>query len=589
MELDGEPMTAQPPPDPAMRDGADAIADDRTPASGPGPIVRAALEASGDLAYVWDLQDDRIDWAGDVAGIFGRAAPPSVADGEAFNERINAEDLARRLKVLNEHLSTGSPYDCEYRIRREDGSFVWVHDRGGMSVGGDGEPQSLAGTLRVITRRKQAESLLEHRANFDELTGHLNKARLREALQSALAYNQRYKVSGGYLAVGLDKLSMINDGYGHETADAVIIAAGQRIERCLRITDVIGRIGGDRFGIVLAQCDEDGLARTAEKILEAFRAAPLETADGPMRLTVSIGGVSIPGFIRTAQDAMTGAESALQEAKAAGRNCFVRYEMSSEQRERQRRNIEVGEDVLRALDDDRIVLAYQPVVCARTRETRYFETLLRMYDEHGQLRSAGEFVPILEKLGLIRLLDLRALELAAQDLRRHPNVALAVNVSSMTVIDPSWMRTLVSLVTGSRSIAERLTIEITETAALEDFDVTARFISNVRDLGCKVALDDFGSGYTSFRHMKSLTVDVVKIDGAFVTDIANSPDNQLFVRTLLGLAEGFGLKTVAECIESEEDARILSREGADFLQGWHLGRPEVAPDWRKVDPDRDPA
>ncbi|MBP5858312.1 GGDEF and EAL domain-containing protein [Marivibrio halodurans] len=544
-------------------------------------VLWAALSASGDLAYIWNLIEDRIDWAGNLVDIFGPGTERSVADGEAFNERINAEDLARRLKILNEHISTGAPYDCEYRIRREDGSFIWVHDRGRVEADGpEGEPARLAGTLRVITRRKQAESLLEHRANYDELTGHLNKTRLREALQNAISYNHRYRVSGGYLAVGIDKLSMINDGYGHETADAAIIAAGQRIERGLRVTDIIGRIGGDRFGIVLAQCDADGLARTAQKILESFRTAPLETAAGPLRMTVSIGGVAIPGFIRTAQDAMTGAESALQDAKTAGRNCFVPYEMSAEQRERQRRNIETGEDVLRALDEGRIVLAYQPVVCARTRETRYYETLLRMYDEAGSLRSAGEFVPILEKLGLIRLLDLRALELAAADLRRYPEIALAVNVSSMTVIDPSWMRTLMGLVKSSRSLAERLTIEITETAALEDFDVTARFISTVRDLGCKVALDDFGSGYTSFRHMKSLTVDVVKIDGAFVTDIAHNQDNQLFVRTLLGLAEGFGLKTVAECIESEEDARILTREGADFLQGWHLGRPDVAPAWR---------
>ncbi len=568
-DLDDEPMTAGD----AGRKGA-----------GDPSLARSALAAAGDLAYLWDLADDRITWAGDVRDIFGRNAQAAVANGEGFNERINAEDLARRLRVLNEHISTGALYDCEYRIRRDDGSFIWVHDRGRVEMLEDGDPVRLCGTLRVITRRKQAETLLEHRANYDDLTGHLNKTRLREALQSALAYNQRYDVSGGYLAVGLDKLSMINDGYGHETADAVIVAAGQRIERCLRITDVIGRIGGDRFGIVLAQCDEAGLARTAEKILDAFRTAPLETDAGPLRLTVSIGGVAIPGFIRTAQDAMTGAESALQEAKAAGRNCFVPYEMSVEQRERQRRYIEVGEDVLRALDDERIVLAYQPVVCAKTRTTRYYETLLRMVDEAGELRSAGEFVPILEKLGLIRLLDLRALELAAQDLRRHPDIALAVNVSSMTVIDPSWMRTLVSLVKGSRSIAERLTIEITETAALEDFDVTARFIGTVRELGCKVALDDFGSGYTSFRHMKSLTVDVVKIDGAFITDIANNPDNQLFVRTLLGLAEGFGLKTVAECIESEEDAAILTKEGADFLQGWHLGRPDTTPDWRKAPP-----
>jgi len=543
-------------------------------------LAHAALAAAGDLAYAWALDDDRIEWVGDIADIFGRNASPPVTDGEGFNERINAEDLARRLKILNEHISTGAPYDCEYRIRRDDGSFIWVHDRGQAEIMDGGAPARLTGTLRVITNRKQAQSLLEHRANYDELTGHLNKTRLREALQNAIAYNQRYGVAGGYMAVGIDKLAMINDGYGHEAADAAIVAAGQRIERCLRVTDVIGRIGGDRFGIVLAQCDGAGMTRTAEKVLDAFRSSALDTSSGPLRLTVSVGGVGIPGFIRTAQDAMTGAESALQEAKAAGRNCYHPYEMSTEQRDRQRRNIEIGEDVLRALDDERIVLAYQPVVCARTRETRYYETLLRMYDTEGALRSAGELVPILEKLGLIRLLDLRALELAARDLRRHPDIVLAVNVSSMTVIDPSWMRTLLSLVKSDRSLAERLMIEITETAALEDFDVTARFIGTVRDLGWQVALDDFGSGYISFRHMKSLTVDVVKIDGAFVTDIANSPDNQIFVRTLLGLADGFGLKTVAECIETEEDARILSEQGADFLQGWHLGRPDVEPAWR---------
>ena len=159
---------------------------------------------------------------------------------------------------------------------------------------------------------------------------------------------------------------------------------------------------------------------------------------------------------------------------------------------------------------------------------------------------------------------------------------MAVNVSSLTVTDPAWLRTLVSLIKGRSDVAKRLTIEITETAALEDFDVTARFVSSVRDLGCKVALDDFGSGYTSFRHMKSLTVDVVKIDGAFVTDVATNRENQMFIRTLLGLAEGFGLQTVAECIETEEEATILTKEGANFLQGWYFGRPEVTPAWRKA-------
>jgi len=181
---------------------------------------------------------------------------------------------------------------------------------------------------------------------------------------------------------------------------------------------------------------------------------------------------------------------------------------------------------------------------------------------------------------MIRPLDLRALEIAVHDLRDHKDVRLAVNVSSLTVTDPAWLRTLMSLIKGRPDVANRLTIEITETAALEDFDVTSRFVSSVRELGCKVALDDFGSGYTSFRHMKSLTVDVVKIDGAFVTDVETNKENQMFIRTLMGLAEGFGLQTVAECIETEGEANILRDEGAGYLQGWFFGKPDVEPEWR---------
>jgi len=543
-------------------------------------LADRALTASGDLGYCWNLKDDVITWIGNPKSVLASDDFSEIMSGEAYGERINPEDLAHRLQVLNRHFATAKAYDCEYRIRRKDGAFCWVHDRGGAIHDGSGSPSFMYGTLRVVTGRKQQESLLEHRANYDDLTGHLNKVRLREALQNALSYNERYKVSGGYLAVGIDKLSMINGGYGHETADAVIIGVGQRIERCVRVTDVIGRIGGDRFGCVLSHCDEQGLVITAEKILDSFRSAPIETPSGPVHVTVSIGGSQIPGFIRTALDAMTGAEAALADAKAQGRNCFVAYRVTEEQRLRQRTNIALGEKVMKALDTGRIVLAYQPVVDAKTRKVSYYETLIRMIDEEGTVISAGQFIPVVEKLGMIRPLDLRALELAVTDLRTYSDVRLAVNVSSLTVTDPAWLRTLVSLIKGRADVAKRLTIEITETAALEDFDVTARFVSSVRDLGCKVALDDFGSGYTSFRHMKSLTVDVVKIDGAFVTDVATNRENQMFIRTLLSLAEGFGLQTVAECIETEAEADILTAEGADFLQGWFFGKPLVDPEWR---------
>ena len=549
-------------------------------------VMALGLQAAGDTAYVWNLQSDELTLAGDVTWIAGQDQRGRLLHmtGENWNERISPEDQAERLHALNSLLEQRGAYECEYRLRTSSGGHAWVHDKGRATFDDKGAPIQLTGVVRTIGQRKMREHVLERRANYAELTGHLNRSRLREALSHAIAYTERYKDTGAYIAIGIDKLSMINDGFGHEVADAVIVGVGQRIERCLRVTDTVGRIGGDRFGVVLANCDMEGLQVAADKILEAFRRAPVETPVNPIRITVSIGGALFPLVVRTAHDSMTAAESALQEAKSRGRNCFVAFELTENQRRQQRENMATGESVLRALDSGRIRFAYQPVIEARTGRIAYYETLLRLTQPDGSIQTAANFVPVAEKLGLMRLLDKRALELAIEDLFTHPDVMLALNVSSLTVTDQSWLRGLVGAVHGRPEIAHRLIVEITETAAMEDFDVSARFVSAVRDLGCKVALDDFGAGFTSFRHMKSLPVDVVKIDGSFVQNLHQNTENQLFIKTLRGLAQGFGFDTVAECVEVEEEAVLLREAGIDYLQGYYFGRPDIDPEWRRVRP-----
>jgi len=543
-------------------------------------ILADGLNAAGDLAYVWDLVQDTVDWAGPVEAVFdpGVLATPSCS--ESFCNWIDTGDISRRLTSLKQHLVDGGLLDCEYRIKTTDQNERWIHERGRAEYDEDGRPARLCGTLRIVSNRLELESQLLQRANYDDLTGHLNRARLWEALQHSMDYNARFDIEGAYLAIGIDKLSMINDAYGHEAADAVIVGVGQVMERCLRVIDVIGRIGGDRFGLVLGNCGKDGPQIAADKILEMFRANPIETPSGPVNISVSIGGVSFPKVAKTANDAMTCAESALQEAKVRGRNCYVPFEMTPAQRDKQRRDIDLGQRLLKALDEDRLALAYQPVVSRRTKEVSYYETLLRLYDEKGGLVPAAEFIPIAESLGHIRHLDLRALEIAVGDLVNHPHIRLALNVSSLTIADRSWLRHLFGLVKGRHDVANRLTIEITETTAMEDLQTSAQFVSDSREMGCRVSLDDFGSGYTSFQHMKTMSLDVVKIDGSFVKDVAKNPENQLFVSTLLGLARGFGLETVAECVETAEEAQILIDKGVDYLQGWYYGRPEMEPAWR---------
>lgn len=538
-------------------------------------LIQSALACSGDVVYSWDLVKDSISWVGNTSDMFGISTPEAVLSGDAFHERINPDDLKTRLKLLSKHFTTRESFDCEYRVRTEKGGFCWIHERAAAEFSEAGQPVRLNGILRLITGRKQHEILLEQRANYDELTGLYNKSRLREAVDHGLAYAERYDVKGGFLSVGIDKMAMINDAYGRQTADSVIVGVARRLEECLRATDVIGRIDGDSFGILLGNADELGIAAAAEKILNLFRQTPVQALVGPVQVTVTIGGAGFPGLIQTAHDLMASAESAMCDAKRLGRNCFALFEMSEDQRIRQREYMMIGEQVSKAMQEERVVFAYQPVVISGSGEVAYYETLLRMIDEKGEIVAAGAFVPIAERLGLMRDIDRYTLELAISDLLNDPNITLALNISSLTASDRSWLRALVSHVKGKPEIASRLIIEITETAALDDFEDSARFVAAVRDLGCKVALDDFGSGYTSFRHLKSLTVDVVKIDGSFVIDLGDNPDNMLFIRTLLNLAEGFGIQTVAECVQSEEDADLLIAEGVNFMQGFYYGRPQL--------------
>jgi EAL domain-containing protein (putative c-di-GMP-specific phosphodiesterase class I) len=187
---------------------------------------------------------------------------------------------------------------------------------------------------------------------------------------------------------------------------------------------------------------------------------------------------------------------------------------------------------------------------------------------------------VVEELGMTRFMDRHVLDMAINELRANPEVELAMNISGLTATDQAWLRALNSAVKATPEVAPRLVVEITETAALHDIEETARFVNAVRDLGCRVAIDDFGAGFTSFRHLKALTVDMVKIDGSFVRDLAVNVDNQLFIRNLMGLAETFGLKTCAEFVENGEDAAFLVKAGVDYLQGYYFGRPDFNRHWR---------
>jgi len=545
--------------------------------------LRAALAASGDVAYEWQIDGDTLIWDGPFAELFGRDPAANVATGEGFNRCINPQDLPERLKTLSDHFAGQRPYACEYRVRCGHGQFRWVQDRGAAHFAEDGRPMRLVGALRAIDEHKQTEARLEYMASYDELTGLYNKSRLRDGLTQVLSADGRGAGGGAYLVVGIDKLTLINDTFGYETGDAVIVQVGHRLERCLRASDMIGRVGGDRFGIVLGQSSDEYAQAIADKILCNVRMSPLKTPSGSLHVTVSIGVVTAPDAADSAYDIMTRAETALHEAKKQGRNCFISYYHCDAQRGQRRRNIEVAEMVRAALKGGRLTFAYQPIVDTTTGEPAYFECLVRMIADDGNVVPAADFVPVVEQMGMIRLVDRYALEMAVNELIRYPDVKLAINVSGLTAVDESWLRAFRALLKDKPEVTSRLMVEITETAVMQDIEDSARFVAAVREPGCRVALDDFGAGYTSFRHFKSLVVDVVKIDGSFVRRVSENRENQLFVRTLLGFANGFGLEAVAECVETADDAALLAKLGIRYIQGYHCGRPSLERLWLPED------
>lgn len=535
----------------------------------------AALTASGDVAYEWDVARDTIGWTGAANELFTMEDLQPVGTGDLFHGRINSEDLKERLKRLSRHFTTGARFDCEYRMRSGDGEFMWVHERGQAEFLPDGRPLVMRGVLRAITTRKRAEQRLEYLANYDELTGHFNRFRLRQAIDFALTACRRFGRSGAFLTVDIDNIAMVNDAFGFEIGDAVLSGLAARLDEMTGDSDIVGRVEGDCFGLLLDHCDESGAADMAEKIIAGVRENAIQTNVGDVAITVSIGGVVFPNSAQTSFDVMSRAEVALRQAKREGRNHYVVYQLTEMQRQNLRQDMGIAKEVQQAMVEDRLMLAYQPIVDCATSAPSYYECLLRMRRTDGSILPAGAFVPVVEQLGLMRQIDNQTLTLAVQELENDPDVRLTLNISGMTATDHPWLRRLVGMLRGRPDIATRLMIEITETAVLQDLDESARFVASVRDLGCQVALDDFGAGYTSFRNLQALAVDMVKIDGSFIKDIADRPDNQLFIRTLLGLAKGFGLTTVAECVETEAEAEVLVREGVTYLQGYLYGRPSL--------------
>ena len=551
-----------------------------------GAEANDILASVGDALYRWDIASDVLRWSANAGDVLLVRDPAAIASGRAYAQLVEKENSQARFDAVMQSKQRdggrGVSYRIQYCIRPNSGSDqkLWIEDTGRWFAGRDGKPARAHGVVRVINERYESERRLNYLARYDSLTGELNRPHLMELFEKTLEDAIRFRSSCGFLLVAIDDLARINEAYGFETADQLIAAVGRRIRKLMRGKDTLGRFSGNKFGIVLRDCTPDDLAIAAERMLSGVHDEMVPTGTGAIAVTVTIGGVTAPRHARTVADVLARAQHALDTAKAKRRGSFFAYRPNIEREALRRESVRATDAIVAALNERRIFLAFETVVTAINRAPAFYECLMRVRRNDGGLLGANDIVPVAQRLGLVRLLDHRVLELVVEELVAAPTLQASVNVSPGSTTDPDWWAGLDSLLRANAGVAERLIVEITESAAIHDIDETRGFVARVKDLGCRIAIDDFGAGYTSFRNLRKLGVDIVKIDGAFVENIVRSEDDRAFVRTLIDLAKRLRLATVAEWVQDEAAAKLLEEWGCDYLQGALIGLASVERPWR---------
>ncbi|MGH6771009.1 MAG: EAL domain-containing protein [Xanthobacteraceae bacterium] len=586
-------MTSQNRTSAAAGGEGDGGANRRAPPSSPAtssPDASAILASAAAVPYEWHIESDVLTWGSNAIDVLEVADLEAIASGDCYAKLIDPQDGQARFDAVTRSGTrdegAGVPYQCQYALRPTAGSapLHWIEDSGRWFAGPDGQPARAHGFVRVIDARHEQEKRLAYLSQYDALTGEMNRWQMTQVLEATLTETGKLRSSCGFLLAAIDNLGRINDAYGFVIADEVIAGVAKRLRSRLRGKDYLGRFSGNKFGIILNNCTPDDLLVTADRLLLGVRDEVIQTTAGPVAVTVTIGGVVAPRHARNLSEVLAHVQDALVSAKVKRRGSFQAYRPSPEREAQRRDNVRATEDIIKALNDRRIFLVYEPVVAIGSRQPAFYEFLMRVRRDDGTLLAINEVVPLAEQLGLVRLLDHRVLELALDELTAAPDLHASLNVSAASTVDPDWWGALGAMLRAHPDVAGRLMIEITETTAIQDIDDTRGFVSRVKDLGCRIAIDDFGAGYTSFRNLRKLGVDVVKIDGVFVQNLTRSEDDRAFVQTLIDLARRLGLETVAEWVQDEAAAAILAEWGCNYLQGSLVGLASAERPWTKQPP-----
>jgi diguanylate cyclase (GGDEF)-like protein len=444
---------------------------------------------------------------------------------------------------------------------------------------------------RLAKELHASQARLKYQATHDALTGLTNRSEFEAQLGAAIEDRRASGADYSLLYIDLDQFKIINDTCGHAAGDELIKQVSWLIRNELRRDDLLARLGGDEFGALLPHCPAQNAVVLAEAIRRRIADLRFRWQDRIFAVNASTGVLALGEALPSVSDALSAADAACYLAKDNGRNRVQLYRPDDLEVQKRHGEMRWIERINAALDKGSFELAAQPIVPVSTRESgaprRHFELLLRMVADDGQRIAPMAFIPAAERYGLMPALDRWVIARACRELARLKSSGIdlptcMVNLSGVSVSDPSLADYIGECLMQNSIAPGYLGFELTETAAVGNLASASKLMSRLRAVGCPIALDDFGSGMSSFSYLKSLPIDFLKIDGEFVRDVNSDPIDHAVVEAIQRVGRLMGIKTIAECVEDEAALIALARIGVDYAQGYHLGRPiplaEIASD-----------
>ena len=535
-----------------------------------------AVESSSSAVIMTDLEGNIEYVNSKFSEITGYTREEIMDENLRF---LQSEDTSDSIYAdIRQTISSGGEWKGEFHNQKKDGSFYWARTSVTGVNNSKGEITHLVCFQEDLTNEYELTEQLSYQSTHDALTGLLNRHEFERCIGRVLSETRQNKGDHALCYMDLDQFKVVNDTCGHVAGDEMLRQLGQLLKDTIRKRDTLARLGGDEFGVLMEDCSLEDARQVAVNIQNAIQGFQFKWEGQNFKVGVSIGLVPITETTTSLSGLLKDADAVCYMAKDMGRNRIHVYHPEDLEMARRHGEMQWVTRIHKALEENRLCLYAQSIISLNDDQAKHFELLVRLKEEGGETIPPGSFLPAAERYNLISLIDRWVVYFAFEQLKKNvtflKNIEFcSINLSGQSLMDKSFLNFVISQLDDSGIEGDKICFEITETAAISNLNAAEKFISKLKESGCQFALDDFGSGLSSFGYLKNLSVDYLKIDGMFVKDIVKDPIDRAMVKSINDIGQVMGMQTIAEFVENDEIKGMLREIGVNFAQGYGIGKP----------------